>query len=67
MKYDVTVRHGAGRKRYHTFVVEASDVAEALRLAAGRLTPEVNAGADLVELRTAVDPETRHYMEEEAE
>jgi hypothetical protein len=67
LKYDVTVRHGSGRKHYHTFTVEAPDVSEALRLAAARIPGEVTAGADLVELRAAVDPDGRSYLEEETE
>lgn len=58
-RYSVTVRHGARGARYHTFEVEGADVAEALRRAADQLPDDVRASADLVELRTAPDPEAR--------
>jgi len=65
MQYQVTVRYGGSRQRYDTFVVEATDAAEALRAAAERMPPEIAPDADLVELRVAVDPERRSYLEEE--
>lgn len=64
MRYQVTVRHGRQRQRYHTYEVEAHDAATALRLAAERMPPEISAEVDLVELRVAVDPETRSYVGE---
>jgi hypothetical protein len=64
MRYQVTVRHGAQRQRYHTYEVDAHDAATALRLAAERLPPEISAEADLVELRVAVDPDSRGYLGE---
>ena len=63
MDFQITVRHGGSRHRYHTFVVEAADAREALREAAERMPPEVAADADLVELRVAVDPDARAYVE----
>ena len=62
--YRVTVRHGRPQ-RYHTLEVEAPDVADALRDAADRLPADVVGEADLVELRTSVDPERRSYLGEE--
>lgn len=59
IRYSVTVRHGARGARYHTFEVEADDVGEALRRAAEALPDEVRASADLVEVRTAPDPDAR--------
>lgn len=57
--YQVTVRYGSRFQRYHTFAVEAGEVADALRLAAARIPTEVLPDADLVELRVAPDPEAR--------
>lgn len=62
MTFQITVRYGGSRHRYHTYVVEASDAREALRLAADSMPDEVAAAADLVELRIAVDPESRGYV-----
>jgi hypothetical protein len=45
--------------------VEAADVAQALRDAADRLPAAVVEEADLVEIRTSVDPEGRSYLGEE--
>jgi hypothetical protein len=64
MKYQVTVRHGAQRQRYHTYVVEADDAGRALRVAAEHMPAEISGDADLVELRIAVDPDARSYVEE---
>lgn len=63
MNFQVTVRYGARRQRYHTLTVEASDAREALSRAAALIPDEVAAAADLVELRVAVDPEDRSYLE----
>lgn len=67
MQYQVTVRYGGSRQRYDTYVVEAADAAEALRVAAERMPADVAPDADLVELRVAVDPERRAYVEETPE
>lgn len=58
-RYSVTVRHGARGARYHTFEVEAPDVGQALRTAADLLPDAVRDSADLVEIRTAPDPDAR--------
>ena len=63
MHYQITLRYGDRRQRYHTFVVDASDAAEALRAAADAVPAEIAAEVDLVELRTAVDPDQRQYLE----
>ena len=63
MHYQITLRYGGRRQRYHTFVVDASDAAEALRAAADAVPAEIVAEVDLVELRTAVDPDQRQYLE----
>lgn len=59
MRYQITVRHGTQRQRYHTYEVEAHDAATALRLAAERMPPEIAQEVDLVEMRVAVDPDAR--------
>lgn len=65
MRFQITVRYGGRRQRYHTFVVEAPDASEALRTAADDMPDEIAPEADLVELRVAVDPEERTYLGEE--
>ena len=65
MDYQITVRYGGSRQRYHTFVVGAEEAGAALRAAADRLPPEVAADADLVELRVAADPERRAYVDDD--
>lgn len=65
MRFQVTVRYGGSRQRYHTFIVDASDAPAALRAAADETPPEIAHDADLVELRIAVDPDDRTYLGEE--
>lgn len=65
MHYQVTARQGGSRVRYHTYVVEAEDAAAALRAAADSLPTEIAKEVDLVELRIAVDPERREYLDNE--
>jgi hypothetical protein len=64
MKYQVTVRHGRARQRYHTYVVEADDARDALEAAAQGLPARISLEVDLVELRIAVDPDDRSYVGE---
>ena len=64
MRYQVTVRYGERRQRYHTYAVDAADAGAALEAAAAQMPADVRADADLVELRTAVDPDTRGYVGE---
>jgi hypothetical protein len=64
MMYQITVRYGGQRQRYHTYTVEAGDAATALRVASERMPAEISGDADLVELRVAVDPEERSYVGE---
>ncbi|MDX1493260.1 MAG: hypothetical protein R3253_04230, partial [Longimicrobiales bacterium] len=66
MRFQITVRYGGSRQRYHTFVLEARDAADALRDAAEEMPPEIARDADLVELRIAVDPDDRTYLGEES-
>ncbi len=63
MHFDITVRYGGRRQRYHTYTVEGADAREALRAAADAMPDEVAPEADLVELRVAVDPDERTYLE----
>lgn len=64
MKYQVTVRHGAMRTRYHTYEVEAADARVAMARAAEKLPPEMASEVELVELRVAVDPDDRSFVGE---
>lgn len=64
MRYQVTVRYGASRQRYHTYEVDANDARAALEVAAERLPAEISGEVDLVELRIAVDPDERSYLGE---
>lgn len=65
MRFQITVRYGGARQRYHTFALEASDAAAALREASDEIPEEIAGDADLVELRIAVDPDDRTYLGEE--
>lgn len=65
MRYQITVRYGGSRQRYHTFQVEADDAAAGLRRAADEMPDEIAGDTDLVELRVAVDPDDRRYLGEE--
>lgn len=65
MRFQITVRYGGSRQRYHTFALEAENAGEALKGAADEMPPEIARDADLVELRIAVDPEDRSYLGEE--
>lgn len=66
MRYQITVRHGDRYQRYHTFTVEAEDAREALRRGAEGMPEKLVVDADLVEVRVAVDPESREYVGEDA-
>lgn len=65
MRFQITVRYGGSRHRYHTLAVEAADAAAALRDAADEIPGEIARDANLVELRIAVDPDDRSYLGEE--
>ncbi len=64
MNFQVTARYGGRSQRYHTFVVDAADAKAALLSAADALPPEIAPETDLIEIRVAVDPDKRSYMEE---
>lgn len=63
MHFQVTARYGGRRQRYHTFVVEAADAKAAMISATEQIPPEIASEIDLVEIRVAVDPERREYLE----
>lgn len=65
MHYQITMRYGGARQRYHTLVVEAADAPTALRAAADAVPADIAPHVDLVELRIAVDPERRSYLGED--
>jgi hypothetical protein len=63
MHFQVTVRYGGRRQRYHTFSVDGADAREALLQVARELPDAVASDADLVEMRVAVDPDSREFLE----
>ena len=63
MNFLVTLRYGGRYQRYHTFQVEAADARAALAAAAEAMPAEIAPQTDLVELRVAVDPDQRAYVE----
>ncbi len=64
MKFQITLRHGKQTKRYHTLFIEAENAVEALRLAPDGVPEEIVGEIDLIELRTAPDPEKeRPFLE----
>ena len=65
MTFQITVRHGGRRQRYHTFTVDADDIGAALLGAAAEIPPDIAADGDLVEIRVAVDPDARRFVGEE--
>lgn len=65
MHYQVTVRFGGRFQRYHTFNVTADGAVAALHGAADQIPTEIASEVDLVELRVAVDPDERTYLEED--
>lgn len=63
MDFQVTIRYGRPRPRYHIDRVEAGDLREALQKAAAGIPEEIAADADLAEVRPASEPEARDYLE----
>ena len=64
MNFQVTARYGGKYQRYHTYLVDASDAKAALQAAAVALPDEIAVQTDLVEIRVAVDPDKRTYVDE---
>jgi hypothetical protein len=65
MLFQITVRYGGRYQRYHTYTVEAADASEAMITGAEEMPDDVAAEADLVEIRTFVDPDARTYVGED--
>lgn len=65
MQFQITVRYGGRYQRYHTYTVEAADASEAMITGAEEMPEDVAEEADLVEIRTFVDPDARTYVGEE--
>lgn len=65
MNFQVTARHGGKYQRYHTYLVDAPDAKAALRAAAAELPDDIAPETDLIEIRIAVDPDKRMYMDAE--
>ena len=64
MNFQVTARYGGRYQRYHTYVVDAPDAKAALETAAAELPDEIAPETDLIEIRVAVDPEKRTYVDD---
>ncbi|HET9947934.1 MAG TPA: hypothetical protein VFQ22_03295 [Longimicrobiales bacterium] len=62
MRFQVTVRYGAQRQRYHAYAVEGEDARAALAAAAEQMPERIAAEADLIELRVAVEPDARSFL-----
>ena len=62
-RFTVTVRHGGRGYRYHTFDVDAPDLAAALRKAGEGLPEDVRTTGNLAEIRSVVDPDERAFLE----
>jgi hypothetical protein len=58
-RFTVTVRYGTRPVRYHTFELDASDVAAALTAAGREVPDEMRERGDLVELRRAPEAHQR--------
>ena len=65
MLFQITVRYGGRYQRYHTYSVEADDAGEAMLIGAEEMPEDIAGQADLVELRLAVDPDARTFVDEE--
>lgn len=61
--YRVTFRYGAPRALYEVLDVDAVDLRTAMRTAADRVSDQVAATAELVEVRVQRDPDEREYTE----
>ncbi len=62
--YRATFRYGGSRPRYEMLDVEAADLRAALIAAAERVSDDVAASAELVEVRRQADPDAREYTPE---
>jgi len=66
MEYQVTVRYGAPKMKYHIARCRGDDLRAALLRAVDGFPDEVVESATLLEIRPAVDPDEREYFDEEA-
>lgn len=62
--YRATFRYGGAHPRYEMLDIEAADLRAALSAAAERVSEEVAASAELVEIRVQTDPDQREYAPE---
>lgn len=65
MEFQVTIRYGSGRQRYHLIQVTGQNMKEVLAALPPQIPDEVGEHADLVEIRPSVDPEGRSYLGDE--
>ena len=65
MLFQITVRYGGRYQRYHTYTVEADDAREAMETGAEEISEDIASQVDLIELRVAVDPDSRPYEGED--
>lgn len=61
--YRATFRYGGERPRYDMLDIDAETLRDALIAAAERVSEEVSATAELVEIRRQADPDEREYTE----
>ena len=64
MNFQVTARYGKKYQRYHTYLVDVPDAKAALQAAAAELPDEIAELTDLIEIRLAVDPDKRTFLDE---
>ena len=65
MLFQITVRYGGRYQRYHTYTVDADDAREAMETGAEEMPEDIAPRVDLIELRLAVDPDSRPYEGED--
>ncbi len=63
MEFQLTIRHGGKSPRYHMATLPATSLAELLEALPRGIPEDVLGDADLVEIRPAVDPDRREYLE----
>ena len=60
----MTARHGGKYQLYHAYLVDVPDAKAALQAAAIQLPDEIALQTDLIEIRVAVYPDKRTYVDE---
>lgn len=63
MEFQLTIRFGGRRTRYHMETRAADSMAELLDRLPDGIPTDVLADADLMEIRPMVDPDRREYLE----